>query len=121
MGRMSESLERGGGTLWSAWKNCFIIILRRLMMGSWERAFVGGGRRRRWAGHLVGMPEPRFPALEDLVGLEDEIAVVEKNTRYFLAGGEANHVLITGGAGWREVFDCAGGFRPLCGAGVAVD
>ena len=98
MGRMSESLERAADALERVEK------LLHHHFAPPDEGQLGKGVCWRWqatplGGHLVGMPEPRFPALEDLVGLEDEIAVVEKNTRYFLAGGEANHVLITGARG----------------------
>ena len=50
-------------------------------------------------GELLALSPPAKETLSRLVGLDDQIAAVDKNTRHFLAGKPANHVLLTGGRG----------------------
>jgi uncharacterized protein len=50
-------------------------------------------------GHLQGVPEPHRMALDDLLCLSTQRALVEANTRQFLAGRSANNVLLWGARG----------------------
>ena len=52
-----------------------------------------------YGAQLLPLPLPQEAALDDLVGLDEHIAAVEKNTRQFLGGRAANHVLLTGARG----------------------
>lgn len=69
-----------------------------------EAAVLAQGSCWRWhvgaAGvQLTPLPLPPAVALSDLIGLDEQIKVVDRNTRQLLAGREANHVLLTGGRG----------------------
>lgn len=52
-----------------------------------------------FAAHLTPLLLPPQGALAELLGLDEHIAAVEKNTRQFLSGRAANHVLLTGARG----------------------
>ena len=50
-------------------------------------------------GKLRSAPRPRFPALSELRGLDEQIEMLSHNTRQFLRGQPANHALLTGPRG----------------------
>ena len=72
------------------------------MRNSFPTGGVGGGRQLPSAANCSPL---RFPPLQGpaadnvlskLIGLKEQIAAVEQNTKLFLQGREANHVLLTG-------------------------
>ena len=58
----------------------------------WDIAPFGGGKL-----HIA--PRPRFPALSELRGLDEQTDLLAHNTRQFLLGKPANHALLTGPRG----------------------
>ena len=66
--------------------------LERGALWRWEKTPFGGGR-------LHPAPRPRFPALSELRGLDDQIEMLSRNIRQFLRGLPANHILLTGPRG----------------------
>ena len=57
----------------------------------WERAVPGG--------RLVAIPDPLLFGLDDLIGVDESLAALERNTRQFLAGLPYNNVLLYGERG----------------------
>lgn len=70
---------------------------------AWDRAVAFRWRRRQLAFGSVGMLEPvsRLAplSLDDLRHIDEQKAVVARNTRQFVAGLPANNVLLTGSRG----------------------
>jgi hypothetical protein len=54
---------------------------------------------RNGRGALEPVPTPPFMALDDLLGLDRQKAILERNTRQFLAGLPANNALLWGARG----------------------
>lgn len=65
----------------------------------WKKTMAFRWRRRANAGFLQAVNHPHCIALEDLRGIDDQKALVEQNTRQFMDGLAANHVLMTGARG----------------------
>jgi predicted AAA+ superfamily ATPase len=53
----------------------------------------------RWRGRLEPVRQPHRIRLDDLQGIEQQKAAIERNTRQFVAGKPANNVLLTGARG----------------------
>ncbi|MDP2170584.1 MAG: ATP-binding protein [Rhodocyclaceae bacterium] len=53
----------------------------------------------RWRGRLEPVRHPHRIQLDDLLGVADQKAAIERNTRQFIAGRPANNVLLTGARG----------------------
>jgi predicted AAA+ superfamily ATPase len=53
----------------------------------------------RWQGRLVPIPEPACFDLDDLIGVDESVAGLDRNTRQFLAGLPFNDVLLHGERG----------------------
>lgn len=56
-------------------------------------------RRERDEGYLAPIVHPSLPRHQDLIGLDLPLQRLRQNTRQFLLGAPANHVLLTGGRG----------------------
>lgn len=65
---------------------------------NWE-AHAYRWRRQRGYGQLEAVLNPHRIRVEDLCGVEDQLARMDQNTRQFVAGRSANNVLLTGARG----------------------
>src|SRR6185295_5989625 len=65
----------------------------------WKKGLAYRWRRRANAGFLQPVAHPHKIRLSDLQGIDDQIKLVEQNTRQFMEGLTANNVLLTGARG----------------------
>ena len=65
----------------------------------WSKVHAASWRRHSFAGHLEPVTSLEALPLDDLLGIEQQKAVVEQNTRQFLAGLPANNILLWGARG----------------------
>lgn len=65
----------------------------------WKKTIAFRWRKRGNAGFLQPVAHPHRIRLSDLQGIDDQIKLVEQNTRQFMEGLTANHVLLTGARG----------------------
>ncbi len=65
----------------------------------WAAATAFRWRRRQGRASLVPVARPHRIRLEDLCDIEAQKARIDQNTRQFLAGRQANNVLLTGARG----------------------
>ena len=54
-------------------------------------------RSQNGSGHLIPVKHPSLVGLSDLIGIERQEKELDRNTRQFLQGLPANHVLLWGG------------------------
>ena len=72
------------------------ILPRPVPDTDWTVHHAAAWRRRPLAGWLEPLRSQGGPGLEDLLGIDEQKAVVELNVRQFLAGLPANNVLLWG-------------------------
>jgi hypothetical protein len=65
----------------------------------WRSGTAFRWRKRGGRGQLVPVAHPHAVALQDLRDVERQKALIERNTRQFVAGRPANNVLLTGARG----------------------
>lgn len=65
----------------------------------WQKTIAFRWRKRGSTGFLQPVAHPHRIKLTDLQGIDDQIKLVEQNTRQFIEGLTANHVLLTGARG----------------------
>jgi predicted AAA+ superfamily ATPase len=65
----------------------------------WKKTIAFRWRKRGSTGFLQPVAHPHRIKLTDLQGIDDQIKLVEQNTRQFIEGLTANHVLLTGARG----------------------
>ncbi len=65
----------------------------------WRRCHAASWRRHSFAGYLEPVSSIEGIQLADLLGIDEQKRVVERNTRQFLAGLPANNVLLWGSRG----------------------
>jgi predicted AAA+ superfamily ATPase len=65
----------------------------------WKKTIAFRWRKRGSTGFLQPVAHPHRIKLTDLQGIDDQIKLVEQNTRQFMEGLTANHVLLTGARG----------------------
>ncbi|MEO8537124.1 MAG: ATP-binding protein [Betaproteobacteria bacterium] len=65
----------------------------------WSRVTAARWRTRNGTGHLQPVAQPHAIELSDLVAIEPQKRIVDRNTRQFLAGLPSNNVLLTGSRG----------------------
>ena len=65
----------------------------------WKRVVAARWRKRSGRGFLQPIAHPHAIKLEELVAVEDQKRVIDRNTRQFVAGLPANNVLLTGSRG----------------------
>ena len=65
----------------------------------WREAPAANWRRHSFAGYLEAIEDIDETALDDLVGIDRQKKVLEKNTRQFLQGYPANNALLWGSRG----------------------
>jgi predicted AAA+ superfamily ATPase len=65
----------------------------------WATCHAANWRRRPFSGALEPVPSVEAMHLDDLLGIEPQKAVLEENTRQFLAGLPANNTLLWGTRG----------------------
>ena len=71
----------------------------RLPTPDWKVALAYRWRKRNGRGFLQPVTHPHKIRLTDLQGIDEQIRLVEQNTRQFLEGLTANDVLLTGARG----------------------
>jgi len=71
----------------------------RLPAPDWKSALAYRWRKRNGRGYLQPVTHPHRIRLTDLQGIDEQIGLVEQNTRQFLEGLTANDVLLTGARG----------------------
>jgi predicted AAA+ superfamily ATPase len=71
----------------------------KLPLPDWKAAVAYRWRKRNGRGFLQPVTHPHRIRLADLQGIEEQIRLVEQNTRQFLEGLTANDVLLTGARG----------------------
>ena len=65
----------------------------------WKKGLAYRWRKRGNVGFLQPVSHPHKIRLSDLQGIDDQIKLVEQNTRQFMEGLTANNVLLTGARG----------------------
>ncbi len=65
----------------------------------WKKGLAYRWRKRGNAGFLQPVAHPHRIRLSDLQGIDDQIRLIERNTRQFIEGLTANNVLLTGARG----------------------
>jgi len=65
----------------------------------WATCHAANWRRRPFSGALEPVPEVEATHLDDLVGIEEQKALLQENTRQFLSGLPANNALLWGTRG----------------------
>jgi predicted AAA+ superfamily ATPase len=65
----------------------------------WKSANAAVWRRHAMSGHLEPVHEGAAVALDDLLGIDSQKEILVENTRQFIAGFPANHVLLWGTRG----------------------
>jgi predicted AAA+ superfamily ATPase len=75
------------------------ILPPRLPAPDWEAVPAYRWRKRNGRGFLQQVTHPHRIRLADLQGIDEQIRLVEQNTRQFLEGLTANDVLLTGARG----------------------
>ncbi len=75
------------------------LLPRALAAVDWKSTKAAVWRRHAMSGHLEGVDGGAVMQLEDLLGIDRQKAVLEENTRQFLAGFPANNVLLWGTRG----------------------
>jgi predicted AAA+ superfamily ATPase len=71
----------------------------KLPVPDWKAALAYRWRKRHGRGFLQPVTHPHRIRLADLQGIDEQIRLVEQNTRQFLDGLTANDVLLTGARG----------------------
>ena len=71
----------------------------KLPVPDWKEALAYRWRKRNGHGFLQPVTHPHRIRLADLQGIDEQIRLVEQNTRQFLEGLTANDVLLTGARG----------------------
>ena len=71
----------------------------KLPAPDWKAALAYRWRKRNGRGFLQAVTHPHKIRLADLQGIDEQIRLVEQNTRQFLEGLTANDVLLTGARG----------------------
>jgi predicted AAA+ superfamily ATPase len=72
---------------------------RELSAPDWKKSMAYRWRRRATGGFLQPVTHPHRIRLTDLQGIDDQIRLIEQNTRQFMEGLTANNVLLTGARG----------------------
>lgn len=65
----------------------------------WTKIAAARWRKRGTSGFLQPIAHPRAVRLDDLVAVDPQKQIIERNTRQFVAGVPANNVLLTGSRG----------------------
>jgi predicted AAA+ superfamily ATPase len=65
----------------------------------WKRVTAARWRKRSGRGYLQAIAHPHSIRLNELVAVEEQKKVIDRNTRQFVAGLPANNVLLTGSRG----------------------
>jgi uncharacterized protein len=65
----------------------------------WRRVTAARWRKQGGRSYLQGIAHPHAIALEDLVAVDEQKRVIDRNTKHFVAGLPANNVLLTGSRG----------------------
>lgn len=75
------------------------ILPKAVTTIDWSNCHAANWRRHSLAGYLEPMPAVDLTTLSDLLGIDEQKAIIEGNTKQFLAGFPANNVLLWGARG----------------------
>lgn len=75
------------------------ILPQKLSAPDWKSSTAFRWRKRGTSGFLQPVAHPHKIRLSDLQGIDEQIELVEQNTRQFIEGLTANNVLLTGARG----------------------
>jgi predicted AAA+ superfamily ATPase len=65
----------------------------------WRKVTAARWRKQGGRSYLQGIAHPHAIRLDDLVAVDEQKRVIDRNTRHFVAGLPANNVLLTGSRG----------------------
>jgi hypothetical protein len=75
------------------------LLAPQLREPDWEASIAFRWRRKNDGGFLQAVAHPHRVRLTDLVGIDEQKALIDRNTRQFVSGLPANNVLLTGSRG----------------------
>jgi predicted AAA+ superfamily ATPase len=75
------------------------LLPKNISLVDWREATVAVWRRHAMSGHLEAVRDGAVVNLEDLLGIDRQKETLVENTRQFMAGYPANHVLLWGTRG----------------------
>ena len=99
MGRMKRLLERLERVLVLAERVLGEVAPPELGASDFASRLAYRWEQRAGGGHLLAIDAPVLFDLDDLLGVEDSLAILERNTRQFLAAQPYNNVLLHGERG----------------------
>jgi len=99
MGRIKRLLERFERVLVLGERVLGEVAPPDLGASDFARRLAFRWERRAGGGHLLAIEAPVLFDLDDLLGVDESLTVLERNTRQFLAGQPYNNVLLHGERG----------------------
>jgi predicted AAA+ superfamily ATPase len=96
---MSKDLERLIGRVEQVLERFEATLPQTHPAPDWKKGLAYRWRQRGSAGFLQPVAHPHKIRLSDLQGIDDQIKLIEQNTRQFMEGLTANNVLLTGARG----------------------
>lgn len=75
------------------------LLPKNIPLIDWQTATAAVWRRHAMSGHLEAVRDGAVVNLEDLLGIDRQKEILVENTRQFMAGFPANHVLLWGTRG----------------------
>lgn len=75
------------------------LLPKNIPLIDWQAATAAVWRRHAMSGHLEAVRDGAVVNLEDLLGIDRQKEILVENTRQFMAGFPANHVLLWGTRG----------------------
>ena len=96
---MSSDLERLINRVEQVLERFEATLPQKRQAPDWKKGLAFRWRKRGNAGYLQPVTYPHRIRLSDLQGIDDQIKLIEQNTRQFIEGLTANNVLLTGARG----------------------
>jgi predicted AAA+ superfamily ATPase len=96
---MSNDLERLISRVEQVLERFEATLPKAQPVPDWKRGLAYRWRKRANAGFLQPVTHPHKIRVSDLQGIDDQIKLIEQNTRQFIEGLTANNVLLTGARG----------------------
>lgn len=75
------------------------LLPKSIPLVDWKKATAAVWRRHAMSGHLEAVRDGAVVYLDDLLGIDRQKEILVENTRQFMAGFPANHVLLWGTRG----------------------